>query len=92
MSTNFSKYSEKIINMVEPAQIRMARAALNMSVRSLAEQSGVAESTIHRFETNRGGMHTNTLSKLQSTLEKAGIVFLAAGEDGGIGVRLTRLV
>ncbi|RZJ01668.1 MAG: XRE family transcriptional regulator [Brevundimonas sp.] len=80
------------MNMVEPAQIRMARAALNMSVRSLAEQSGVAESTIHRFETNRGGMHTTTLRKLQSTLESAGIVFLAAGDGGGLGVRLSRPV
>lgn len=74
--------------MVEPTQIRMARAALSLSVKALAEQAGVAESTIHRFETNRGGMQTATLGRLQSTLEAAGIMFIAAGDSGGIGVRL----
>jgi len=74
--------------MPTPAQIRMARAALGLSVRELADASSVAESTILRFETGKGGMQTGTLSKIRETLEHAGIVFLEADDRYGPGVRL----
>ncbi len=74
--------------MINPAQIRMARAGLGISVRVLAERSSVAESTIHRFEAGRGGMQTGTLERLQSVLEDGGAVFIAADAAGGAGVRL----
>ena len=74
--------------MISPAQIRMARAGLGISVRVLAERSSVAESTIHRFEAGRGGMQTGTLERLQSVLEDGGAVFIAADAAGGAGVRL----
>ncbi|WP_395944465.1 helix-turn-helix domain-containing protein [Brevundimonas sp.] len=74
--------------MISPAQIRMARAGLGISVRVLSERANVADSTIHRFETNRGGMQTSTLERLQSALEAEGVVFLAADGTGGPGVRL----
>ena len=74
--------------MVSPAQIRMARAGLGISVRVLAERSNVAESTIHRFEAGRGGMQTGTLERLQSALEVDGVTFLTADSSGGPGVRM----
>lgn len=74
--------------MIGPAQLRMARAGLGISVKVLAERSGVADSTIHRFETGRGGMQTGTLERLQTALETAGAVFLASDSSGGPGVRL----
>ena len=74
--------------MILPAQIRMARAALGASVRVLAERSGVAESTIHRFEANKGGMQTGTLDRLQTTLEEGGVIFISTDANGGPGVRL----
>jgi transcriptional regulator with XRE-family HTH domain len=74
--------------MISPAQLRMARAALGLSVRELAERSKVAESTIHRFEANRGGMQTGTLERLQGALEAAGVIFVGADASGGPGVRL----
>lgn len=74
--------------MINPAQIRMARAGLGISVKVLAERSGVADSTIHRFETGRGGMQTGTLERLQSALETAGAIFLPSDTSGGPGVRL----
>lgn len=74
--------------MINPAQIRMARAGLGISVRVLAERSNVAESTIHRFEAGRGGMQTNTLERLQSALEADGATFVSADATGGPGVRL----
>lgn len=74
--------------MISPAQIRMARAGLGISVKVLAERSGVADSTIHRFEAGRGGMQTGTLERLQTALEAAGAIFLSAEPSGGPGVRL----
>ena len=74
--------------MIVPAQIRMARAALGISVQVLAERSGVADSTIHRFETNKGGMQTGTLDRIQAALESEGVIFISADANGGPGVRL----
>jgi transcriptional regulator with XRE-family HTH domain len=68
----------------------MARAALGISVRALAEKAGVADSTIHRFEANKGGMQTGTLDRLQAALEADGVIFLSANADGGPGVRLAK--
>ena len=75
--------------MIVPAQIRMARAALGISVRTLSEKAGVAESTILRFETNKGGMQTATLDRLQVALQGEGIVFLSPDSTGGWGVRFS---
>ena len=74
--------------MISPAQIRMARAALGISVKALAERSAVADSTIHRFESNKGGMQTGTLDRIQAALEADGVVFISADAQAGPGVRL----
>jgi transcriptional regulator with XRE-family HTH domain len=60
--------------------MRMARAGLGISVRELSEAAKVAESTILRYETEKGGMQTGTLARVQSVLEAGGIEFL--GSDG----------
>jgi len=73
--------------MIVPAQIRMARAALGISVRELAMKAAVAQSTILRFETNKGGMQAATLDKIQLALEDEGLVFLSPDGGGGPGVR-----
>jgi transcriptional regulator with XRE-family HTH domain len=74
--------------MIVPAQIRMARAALNWSGRDLAKAAGVHHNTIGRIErgeeTNKG-----TLLLIQKTLEEAGIEFLNEN-DSGPGVRLRK--
>ncbi len=54
----------------------------------MADASSVADSTILRFETGKGGMQTGTLAKIRETLEQAGIVFLEADDRHGPGVRL----
>jgi len=66
----------------------MARAALGISVRVLADRAKVADSTIHRFEANKGGMQVSTLDKLQVALEEQGVFFIPADTGGGPGVRL----
>lgn len=76
--------------MIVAPQIRMARAALGFSVRELAERSGVADSTILRFETGRGGILAANLNRLQLALEDAGVTFIPADANGGPGVRLSK--
>lgn len=74
--------------MLEPSQMRMARAALKISVRELAEMSGVADSTILRFESGKGAILTTNMKRMQEALEAAGVTFLPADSSGGPGVRL----
>ncbi|WP_287299522.1 LacI family DNA-binding transcriptional regulator [Mesorhizobium sp.] len=70
-----------------PSQMRMARAALKIGVRDLAEMANVATATLTRYENERGGMHTDTRDKVKRALESAGVVFIPEN-GGGAGVRL----
>jgi transcriptional regulator with XRE-family HTH domain len=69
-----------------PVQSKMARAALGMRIRDLAEQANVSVDTINRLE--RGDqLRSQTVASIRAVLEAAGIVFIPEG-DGGAGVRL----
>ena len=72
--------------IVKGVQIRMARSALGWGVRELADRADVTPNTISRVE---GGApaRTDTLERIVSVLEKAGIEFLDPN-GGGPGVRL----
>jgi transcriptional regulator with XRE-family HTH domain len=69
--------------MIEPRQIRAARALLNWSQGDLAEASGVAISSIKNVENSITTARKETMDDIQGALEKAGIEFLP-----GSGVRL----
>ena len=73
--------------MITRLQVRMARTALGWGVRDLAQKAGVSPTTVTRFE---NGAHTraDTVALFQDVLERAGVVFIAADESGGPGVRL----
>jgi transcriptional regulator with XRE-family HTH domain len=73
--------------MITRVQIRMARAALGWGVRDLADRAGLSPNTVSRFE-NGADARVDTLSQMQEVLERAGIVFVPADEQGGPGVRL----
>jgi transcriptional regulator with XRE-family HTH domain len=64
----------------------MARAALNWTTSDLAKAAGIGLNTVNRFE---GGADArlSSVEKLQHTLERAGITFIAEN-GGGAGVRL----
>ena len=75
--------------MINAAQIRAARALLDISQLRLSEMSGVSDSTIKRLEAAshiRGA--AESIWKVQRVLEEAGIEFLAAEGSSGPGVRL----
>ena len=75
--------------MLTGVQIRMARHALQWSVRKLAEQSEVSTSTITRAESVEGVPATTkaNLQLLRSTFEAAGIEFIGSSDDAP-GIRI----
>ena len=77
------------MSLTTKEQLRGARAMLGWSQQALADQSGVSLSSIHRLETGSGDLavRLDTLKKLQTTLEKAGIRFIPEN-GGGPGVRI----
>ena len=72
--------------MINGDQIRMARAALHISVRELGEMADVAAMTITRLENGHSGGHGETLRKIQRALEKAGVEFID-GDAPGVKLR-----
>jgi transcriptional regulator with XRE-family HTH domain len=75
--------------MIEAAQIRAARALLDLSQANLSDMASVSATTIKRLEgaTEIRGA-AETLWKIQKALEAAGIEFIPAEEGKGPGVRL----
>jgi transcriptional regulator with XRE-family HTH domain len=74
--------------MLTPAQVRMARAALEWTIEELARRAGLTAKTIHHYE--RGGNATiDTLTKIKAAFDAAGVVWVP--ENGGAaGVRPPR--
>jgi transcriptional regulator with XRE-family HTH domain len=78
--------------MIEPAQIRAARALLGWRQEDLSRASGVGTATIYRIEKaeSRTTGYVSTLSRIQASLEAAGIHFIDDDGSAGIGLRLAR--
>ena len=74
---------------VTSAQVRMARAALEWTVRDLAEATGLHRNTITNLEVGRYGGDPETLEIIEKTLIAAGIQFIDEN-GGGAGVRLRK--
>ena len=72
---------------VTSAQVRMARAALDWTVRDLAEQTGLHRNTINNIEVGRYLGDPKTLELIEKTLRAAGVEFIDEN-GGGPGVRL----
>ena len=72
-------------------QVKAARALLGWSQSELAARSGISEPTIKRLEAGDGvlGGRQSTVDAVRSTLEAAGVEFIAQ-DNGGPGVRLAR--
>ena len=74
---------------VTSAQVRMARAALNWTVRELAEAAGLHRNTITNIETGRYAGDLATLQTIGAVLKRAGVEFIDEN-GGGPGVRLKK--
>ena len=75
--------------MLTPSQCRMARAALQIGVRDLAQLAGLSAMTVTRFENARTGGAPETQAALRKALEAAGVIFIEEN-GGGPGVRLRK--
>ena len=70
--------------MITGAQVRAAKALLGWSGSSLAEEAGVAISTIRRVEACDGLLETasiKVLHAIKSALERHGVEFIGTPED-----------
>jgi transcriptional regulator with XRE-family HTH domain len=81
--------------MISSAQMRAARALLDIDQRELAELSGLSLPTIQRMEASEGNVRgvIDTLTKVVEALERAGVELIGenkASQEGGRGVRLKR--
>ena len=79
--------------MITAAQLRAARALLDIDQRDLAQRSGLSVPTIQRMEASDGVVRGNvdSLMKLVDALNTRGIELIgegAASSGGGRGVRL----
>ena len=66
----------------------MARVALGWGVRDLSAKAGLSANTVSRYENGADALG-ETLRKIERTLERGGIVFIAEN-GGGPGVRLAK--
>ena len=81
--------SQDATTMISAAQIRAARALLNINQEELAKIASVHVATIRRLETATGVRGAaDTLWKLQDALERKGVEFIPEEAGRGPGVRL----
>lgn len=76
--------------MLQPSQIRAARALLDWRQEELARRAGIGLATIQRLERAPDGVlmaQMSTVVKLIECFEEAGVTFLRTDQAGGIGVR-----
>jgi transcriptional regulator with XRE-family HTH domain len=71
---------------MKPVQLKMARAALGLGVRELAELTGITANTISRIE-NGSDAKQSTITAIRQALESAGVIFIDQNGNGP-GVRL----
>ena len=74
---------------MQPIHLRMARAALNWSVRELELRTGVGRNTISRYEAGKE-IVASSLQKIEKVLTEQGMVFFDQDGTYGPGVRLKK--
>ena len=74
---------------VTGAQVRMARAALNWTVRDLADATTLHRNTITNIETGKYVGDEASLATIETVLRRAGVEFIDEN-GGGPGVRLRK--
>jgi transcriptional regulator with XRE-family HTH domain len=79
--------------MMTAGQLRAARALIGIDQRKLAELAGLSLPTIQRMEASEGVVRGNveSLTKLISALNEAGVELIGEGAQSQIGGRGVRL-
>jgi transcriptional regulator with XRE-family HTH domain len=76
--------------MISATQCRMARAALRWTVRELADKARINHNTVIRFENEKHDANEVTVLAMRQAFEAAGLLFIDADDNGGVGVREKR--
>ena len=76
--------------MIEARQIRAARALLGWKQTDLAAAAKISIVALKNLELGLTDPRSSTINAIQMAFEKAGVMFLEAGDvrDGGPGVRM----
>ena len=75
--------------LMQPEQMRAARALLNWSLDRLAQESGVHRNTLSNFETRKYDGDPNKVAAARKALRAAGVLFIDEDAEAG-GVRQRR--
>ncbi|MCZ8171142.1 MAG: helix-turn-helix transcriptional regulator, partial [Brevundimonas sp.] len=80
---------EVLCQVITAEQIRAARASIGWSAEELSKAAGIARRTVVSIESSSGipAAHTQTLAKIQTALEAAGIEFIGTPDDAP-GIRI----
>jgi DNA-binding XRE family transcriptional regulator len=68
----------------------MARAALRWNVKELGRQAHIDSNTVVRFENGKHKSNETTMRAIRQAFEAAGLLFIDADDNGGVGVREKR--
>ena len=74
---------------MRPIQLRMARAALNWTVRDLAARAEINKNSVSRYESGKEVI-ASTVHAIEAVLMKEGVVFFEDDIELGTGVRLKK--
>lgn len=77
-------------NIIYPVQLRMARAAIQITTRELGKLSGVSATTITRIENGQQKAQAGTMDALAAIFRERGLLFVAGDDLAGPGVRLVK--
>ncbi|RWP72387.1 helix-turn-helix domain-containing protein [Mesorhizobium sp.] len=75
--------------MINPEQIRGARAMLGLTQAELAKRAGISTTGLNNIESRGTDPKASTLRAIQSALEAAGVIFVDENGEGP-GVRLRK--
>jgi predicted transcriptional regulator len=75
--------------MITPAQVRGARAMLELTQTDLAKAAGISKTAVVDFETSLSKPKASTITSIQRALEDAGVIFVEENGEGP-GVRLKK--
>lgn len=64
----------------------MARAALHLGIRELADACGISTATVTRLE-GGGDTRVSTMRKIEKYFTDNGLIFIPADREGGPGIR-----
>jgi predicted transcriptional regulator len=77
------------LQVITPRQIRAARALLGLKQADLAAAAGLSVQAVKLLENGKTDPRVSTLSAIERALTGAGVTFIDADRNGGVGVRLT---